>query len=56
MSARDVSAREVSLRAWELHRENGHPPDFDGPCWGPTPDELAQALAEVNDARPRPAG
>lgn len=33
-------------RAWEIHREAGHPPRYDGPCWGPTPEERRQASDE----------
>lgn len=37
---------EVQRRAWELHREHGHPKGYDGPCWGPTMAELEQAKTE----------
>lgn len=42
----------VQVRAWELHRANGHPPGYDGPCWGPTLAELRQAQAEATAGAP----
>lgn len=30
---------EEDRLAWELHRQNGHPEGYEGPCWGPTPAE-----------------
>ncbi len=41
-----MSEREV---AWELHREHGHPPGYDGPCWGPTFAEKAEARRVVQE-------
>ncbi len=42
MSARPRLS-EVARLAWELHRANGHPPRYDGPCWGPTTTEREEA-------------
>lgn len=41
-----LDTKKVRNRAWELHREHGHPKDYDGPCWGPTFTELEQARYE----------
>lgn len=35
--------------AWEIHRANGHPRGYEGPCWGPTQDEVTQAKSEVTE-------
>lgn len=39
-------SREIMARAWELHRRNGHPAGYDGPCWGPTEAEIEEATME----------
>jgi len=41
---------DVLRIAWDLHRANGHPLGYDGPCWGPTMKEFDQAKEESNHA------
>jgi hypothetical protein len=41
--------QRVIDRAWELHRENGHPKGYEGPCWGPTLMETIQAQNEIRE-------
>lgn len=43
---------QVGARAWEIHRINGHPKGYKGPCWGPLPDEVEQAKREIDDSAP----
>lgn len=38
----------IDAEAWRLHRANGHPEGYDGPCWGPTEDEKQQAKETVD--------
>jgi hypothetical protein len=37
----------VMAKAWALHKKNGHPEGYDGPCWGPTLEEMSQARVFV---------
>lgn len=48
------SARQLAIQreAWRLHRENGHPEGYDGPCWGPTQAEVEQARANLEERNP----
>lgn len=46
---------DLKLRAWNIHRANGHPPGYVGPCWGPTAAELEEAKKELSDASLPPA-
>jgi hypothetical protein len=40
----DKGRRSAARRlAWEIHRRNGHPPNYDGPCWGPLDHEVEEA-------------
>lgn len=48
------NSHDVRDLAWEIHRENGHPPGYDGPCWGPTLDEIEQAYRELTGDEPAP--
>jgi hypothetical protein len=42
---------EVERLAWRFHHANGHPDGYDGPCWGPTEAELAEARRVVAEER-----
>jgi hypothetical protein len=42
-----ASVTPIMEEAWKLHRKNGHPAGYTGPCWGPTLDELDQARVIV---------
>lgn len=44
-SLADVKA--IETEAWRLHHEEGHPPHYAGPCWGPTPENIEQAKANI---------
>jgi len=46
-----MTINKVRQRAWVLHRMNGHPPNYDGVCWGPTLDEIEQAKREIENDR-----
>lgn len=48
-----MKSSPIQRRAWELHRQNGHPKGYDGPCWGPTMEETAQAAVELELAKSR---
>lgn len=39
--------QRIDAEAWRIHRENGHPEGYDGPCWGPTIEERKQAKENV---------
>ena len=39
----------IYQRAMELHRRNGHPEGYVGPCWGPTLAELDEAKRTAED-------
>ena len=41
------SQTDAWRRAHELHRRNGHPEGYDGPCWGPTEAEWEEARTDV---------
>lgn len=43
-----VAPKRVRDLANQLHRENGHPKGYDGPCWGPTQAEWAEARRVVS--------
>jgi hypothetical protein len=51
MSGLGPEPSAVSRRAWELHRANGHPPGYDGPCWGPTEDEIEEARRQLDSEK-----
>lgn len=38
-----AESREVRELAARIHRERGEPPGYEGPCWGPTDDDMAEA-------------
>lgn len=44
---RDVSdalkPKAVREEAWRIHRAEGHPEGYEGPCWGPTAANVEQA-------------
>lgn len=43
---RTVSAlkpKAVREEAWRIHRAEGHPEGYEGPCWGPTAANVEQA-------------
>ena len=42
---------DIMKRAWELHRANGHPKGYVGPCWGPTMEEIKQAKQELTETK-----
>lgn len=42
------NSHEVRALAWELHERAGHPDGYDGPCWGPTLDDIDRAHALLN--------
>lgn len=46
-----TTRREIRQLARELHRQNGHPEGYDGPCWGPTQAELEEAERLLTEAR-----
>ena len=36
-------SREVLDLAAQIHREHGEPPGYEGPCWGPTQEDVDEA-------------
>jgi len=40
---------DVRRLAVELHQKRGHPAEYDGPCWGPTPADFAEARRHVEE-------
>lgn len=43
MSTRRDTENERRRLAMERHRDVGHPEHYDGPCWGPTPEDYEWA-------------
>jgi hypothetical protein len=33
----------VQREAWRIHHAEGHPDGYEGPCWGPTAQNVEQA-------------